>query len=555
MLKRKNVVSESLGRFARFLAIFARNPRGLIGLIIIAFFIFMALGAPLLTPYDPVRDKYVSGSYSAPIWLKYLPATLGGRPNSAENMKIQNNSDFADSLEEWNYTTSPHTSVTHSSDIGAGDGPKGSAKITFQRTEKGTTYGNATVALTKEFYYPFSQKPRKFTPSISLLANGTESETVLQQTKQFYNVTSHQIETIVITTIRVDMDVNITVSVYLQRISDGQIFLLWPYQNQAGEGLDLGVSIVNRIPQPGTIYNVTGKWIDSSVWAADSDGIRYQGVMDVNPVVFNETALPGNYRLGVNVTFQDLDTPSKEVEATIYVDDLYMTFEGTVWGVMGTDHYGADLWSQLVYGSRISLYIGLLASVISVGLGLTVGLAAGYLGKYVDEVLMRFSDMLLVLPGLPLLIVLIAVLGPSTENLILIIGLLGWMGFARLVRSQVLTIKERPFVEAAKAVGAGKTHIISKHILPNVMSLVYVTLATSVPGAIVSEAALSFLGFYDPTKTSWGRMLFEVQANGAVQYWWWVIPPGLCIAILAIAFIMLGFALDEVINPRLRLRR
>jgi len=104
-------------------------------------------------------------------------------------------------------------------------------------------------------------------------------------------------------------------------------------------------------------------------------------------------------------------------------------------------------------------------------------------------------------------------------------------------------------------VGAGKIHIMTKHILPNVVSLIYVTLATSVPGAIVSEAALSFLGFYDPNKMSWGRMLYEVQANGAAQYWWWVVPPGLCIAILAVAFILLGFALDEVFNPRLRMRR
>jgi peptide/nickel transport system permease protein len=232
-----------------------------------------------------------------------------------------------------------------------------------------------------------------------------------------------------------------------------------------------------------------------------------------------------------------------------------MSFEGRVWGIMGTDHHGADLWTELVYGARISLYVGLLASIIGVVIGLIVGLAAGYMGRYVDEFLMRFSDMLLVIPTLPLLIVLVAVLGPALENLIILIGFLGWMGFARLVRSQVLSLRERPFVEAAKAVGAGKTHIMTRHILPNVISLVYVSLATSVPGAIVSEAALSFLGFYDPNKISWGRMLFEAQNNGGVAYWWWVIPPGLCIAALAIAFVLLGFALDEVFNPRLRMRR
>jgi peptide/nickel transport system permease protein len=258
------------------------------------------------------------------------------------------------------------------------------------------------------------------------------------------------------------------------------------------------------------------------------------------------------------MTFQDtrsLVPVNKAVETTVYLDNLWLSFDGRIWGVLGTDQYGRDLWSQLIYGAGISLYVGVLAAVLSVVLGLIVGLAAGYLGRYADEVLMRFSDMLLVIPTLPLLIVLIAVIGPALENLILVVGLLGWMGFARLVRSQVLTLKERPFVEAAKAVGAGKMHIMVKHILPNVVSLVYVSLATSVPGAIVAEAALSFLGFYDPNRMSWGRMLREAQGSGGVRYWWWILPPGMCIAFLAIAFIMLGFALDEVFNPRLRQRR
>jgi peptide/nickel transport system permease protein len=216
---------------------------------------------------------------------------------------------------------------------------------------------------------------------------------------------------------------------------------------------------------------------------------------------------------------------------------------------------GRDIFSQLVYGSRLSLYIGLLSTIIGVGLGLTVGLAAGYLGKVADEALMRFTDMLLTIPGLPLLIVLVSVLGPGLTNMVLILGFLGWMSFARLVRSQVLTLRERPFVEAAKAIGAGRTHIIIRHILPNVMSLVWITLATSVPGNIMAEAALSWLGFFDPNVMSWGRMLHDVQStSGAIANWWWVLPPGLSIAAIAVAFILVGFALDEVLNPKLRRR-
>jgi peptide/nickel transport system permease protein len=148
------------------------------------------------------------------------------------------------------------------------------------------------------------------------------------------------------------------------------------------------------------------------------------------------------------------------------------------------------------------------------------------------------------------------VLGASINNLIILLGVLGWMGFARTVRSQVLSLRERPFIEAAKAAGAGRIYTMTKHILPNVMSLVYVTLATSVPGAVVSEASLSFLGFYDPKVMSWGRMLNAVQfeAQGAFDKWWWAIPPGLCIALLALSFILIGFSMDEVLNPRLRAR-
>jgi peptide/nickel transport system permease protein len=188
-------------------------------------------------------------------------------------------------------------------------------------------------------------------------------------------------------------------------------------------------------------------------------------------------------------------------------------------------------------------------------LGLIVGVVSGYVGGIVDEIAMRFTDALLVIPTLPLLLVLVAVLGSSIWNLIMIIGVLGWMGFARTVRSQTLSLKERPFIEAAKAAGSGTTHIITTHILPNVMTLVYVSLALSVPSAILSEAALSWLGLFDPTVVSWGRMLYDVQYNQGVDKPWWVIPPGISIALVSLSFILLGYALDEVLNPKLRQRR
>jgi peptide/nickel transport system permease protein len=230
---------------------------------------------------------------------------------------------------------------------------------------------------------------------------------------------------------------------------------------------------------------------------------------------------------------------------------------GNTWGIFGTDDQGHDIFTQLVYGSRLSLEVGLIATGIGIGLGLLVGLMAGYLGKVVDEILMRFTDMLLVIPGLPLLIVLVATVGPNLLYIILYLGFFGWMGFARVVRSQVLSLRERPFIEAAKASGAGTGYITVRHIFPNIVSLTYVSLALSVPSAIVSEAALSFLGLGDPTVVTWGSMLGNAQFAGGSSNlaWWWILPPGFAIALISLSFILLGYAMDEMFNPRLRRRR
>jgi peptide/nickel transport system permease protein len=225
-------------------------------------------------------------------------------------------------------------------------------------------------------------------------------------------------------------------------------------------------------------------------------------------------------------------------------------------GPLGTDKLGRSIWTQLVWGSRISLLVGLAATVLAALIGMVVGIAAGFYGRRVGAVLMRLTEWFLVIPFLPLAIVLAAVLGPSIRNIILVIGITSWPSMARLVRAQVLTLKERLYVDRSRALGASQAHLMVRHILPNVSGLILANTTLTVPIAILSETTLSFLGFGDPSRASWGKMLEEAFAQGALseQAWWWYVPPGVAIVLVVLAFTLCGRALEEILDPRLRER-
>jgi len=567
-----------LKRFANFIGIFARSPRGLIGLIIIGGFTLIAFFPSFFGAYDPVNGRSLAGWLAAPAWLKNVPAQLGGMPDLSFNDNPTLNSGFENStLTPWNFTSTDqfmHTTVGHEENF---EGHAGIVDVGFKRGEVGTAYGNITITLTQDFYYQYSGPPFSFRGSLVFLLNGTTTTSShLDKRVNESNRDQWPFPTYNITVSALDVPTKITM--YLVGLAVNRTLPMWPLREQYTTYTPLGMY---GMAMDGTYVNSSetvsllgsneisvnasaGSWVDTDQTSEpiDSNAIRiatmiseqYGAKQFATTVFFPKEATPGWFRLGLNVTFFDKD-PSKPASSDVHLDTLNMRLLGTGWGIMGTDHEGRDLWSQLMYGAGISLYVGVLSTIVAIGIGLTVGLMAGYLGRVVDEILMRICDVLLVLPGLPLLIVLVAVLGTSINNLIILLGVLGWMGFARLVRSQVISLRERPFIEAAKAVGASKTHIMVRHILPNVMSLVYVTLATTVPGNIVAEASLGFLGFTDPNRMSWGLMLNNLNMSAAFQNWWWVIPPGLCIALIAIAFILFGYALDEVLNPRLRLRR
>ncbi|TFF93922.1 ABC transporter permease [Candidatus Thorarchaeota archaeon] len=240
----------------------------------------------------------------------------------------------------------------------------------------------------------------------------------------------------------------------------------------------------------------------------------------------------------------------------VRVRELSCFVYGDYFGLLGTTDKGGDAYSQLVYGSRVSLLIGILATALSTAVGVIVGMAAGYFGGKVDEALMRIVDFLLVIPSLPLMMVLAAFLGPTTWNIILVIAILGWTGTSRLIRSQVLAEKNKAYVESARAIGASDTYIIFRHILPNVTPILFANITLGVVGAILSEAGLAFLGLTDPSEPSWGRMLADARASGGFSNgaWWVVVFPGFMITALSLAFTFVGHTLDQVLNPRLRER-
>jgi peptide/nickel transport system permease protein len=213
----------------------------------------------------------------------------------------------------------------------------------------------------------------------------------------------------------------------------------------------------------------------------------------------------------------------------------------------GTNDIGQDIFSELVFGTRISLFVGFFAAFVSVAVGTLVGLFSGYLRGAADEVLMGATDIVLIIPALPLMIILAAHSSPSIWNIIIVIGALWWTSTARVVRSRVLQLREMPFVEAARGLGAGDGYIVFKHILPNTLQVIMAKFILAVAGAMLTEASLSFLGLGDPLQKSWGMMLnYAFSRGGFINgYWWWYLPPGICISLAVLSFVLIGFGLEE----------
>jgi peptide/nickel transport system permease protein len=238
--------------------------------------------------------------------------------------------------------------------------------------------------------------------------------------------------------------------------------------------------------------------------------------------------------------------------------------------IFGTDELGRDILNLTVHGARVSMVIGLLATIITIFLGAVIGISSGFFGGRIDALLMRITDFFLVLPTFVLALVLapiiLDIVGESSQVagirmtlvvIIIVIGITSWASTARIIRSQALSVKERMFVDRARVIGSGGGHIMRRHILPNVLNLIVANTVLVFAGAILTETLLAFVGLGDPFAPSWGQILSSAEEQGAptLGAWWYIVPPATCIVLVVLSFTLVGGALDAVLNPRLRTRR
>ena len=499
---------------------------GMLGIGIIVFFTVMAGAAPLLAMTSPSQE-WVAGPWAVPQWATLLPQYRGLPPNLEA---------VPQELSSWSILTAKGTSELPAQVTG--DGPAFSGTGYPQNLGEGllvdsnVTYSLATfdgetvLNMTKSFYYGY-RAPYDFKYGVLVYpvrAQGVQDFyfrfLLTSPSGKVYHLSSYAIMS----------------NSFVEHIS---------YNNGVSLGTWTNVNLSNYLP-------------DVNVAAFGPRGFT---MANTGLVFFSQK---GNYTYTVQLVV--IPQAGKTASVKLYLSAPYLFIMGRAYGPLGSDNKGRNLWSQFVYGSRISIEVGLVASAFTVVLGTFIGLFSAVQGGLSDELWMRVADVILVIPFLPLAIVLLFVM---TQNpliarslylwLIVLFSVLSWPGLARVIRSQALSLKERGYVEAARALGAGKYYIMNKHLLPNIMGLVYANLALSVPGFILTEASLDFLFPNASEIPTWGRMISKAydHAASATIYgfgWWWFLFPGLAIVLLSLAFVLLGYSLDEIFNPRLRKR-
>ncbi|MHA1957463.1 MAG: ABC transporter permease [Candidatus Thorarchaeota archaeon] len=469
---------------------YRRHRIGMVGVFLLILFVGMAIFAPFLATHDPATNNKVAPNYLAPGWMSVFDPGGVVSDNYLENPDFLESPDFVvrgTNSDEFSY-------LYHS---GTGEDDFNHINLTWTHDQEPMDYpllpdptGNMPdssdfVYFTQSFIWPFERMPSDVNASMNFATT---------LTGDFLNE-----------------EAPLMFKVYIWLIDSSgnwrQIYASYPpyvpvYQTRAVDlnWYDIIEGFRGMVEVDGEQDDPTDE-LTLAIGLAPTFAFRNFG--GATPEL--------NYTGSVTVSFKS---------STLFV-------YGDYFGYLGTTDKGADAWSQLVYGSRISLVIGILATGLASTVGVIVGLVSGYFGGKIDEALMRVVDFLLIIPWLPLMMVLAAFLGPTIENIIIVI-----------------------------AIGATDTYIIFRHIFPNVTPILFANITLGVVGAILSESALAFLGLTDPSEPSWGRMLADTQATGGFLEgaWWVVVFPGLMITIISLAFTFVGHTLDQVLNPRLRER-
>lgn len=309
----------------------------------------------------------------------------------------------------------------------------------------------------------------------------------------------------------------------------------------------------------GSINNITSGRLFSTDDAIHQKLLNYLNMYNYSQdpkrpqlMLFSEltknSILKGEYIF--NVKFYLFNDKDKIIETKLILG-------GKRFGIIGTDEMRRDLAIGLLWGTPIALFIGLSVSSISILIGLVYGVISGYKGRRIDEGLMRINDIFYSLPTLPLLIILSIIVGRNIFIIVLFLIFFGWMGTAKISRSLALQIKNFQYIEAAKMMGQSEIKIIFKHIIPQLLPLTFASIAISVPGAILAEASLSFIGLGDPSVPTWGQILHEAHLASAASrgLWWWLIPPGMLIALTGLAFVLIGNTFESIFNPKMKKQR
>jgi peptide/nickel transport system permease protein len=504
-------------RIKNFWEDFSHNKIGILGVAIIAAYVVVAIITPVLAPVNP-EQEYVAEQYAYPEWYANLVPSLKNLPRTTYSVltwELQNETLPA-------FVTAQSINDTW-----------------WIRYNNGTT--PVQIVLAAKWNYPWDQ-PKSFDLRLAYGADpGRPAST-------WYA-----------------LELNLTTPSGAIKSSPlwDDTYPIWDsfwwrwqiYNRQPPIGYDQIKSMPGYSAYPflKSMTNVTAVMSPNQLFGR----LGYDPVYLYAGMLRDILGPPGEFTYKMYVTIKPV-AGATNTTCTITLGKPNIKILGLVYGLLGTQVFGCDCWSRLVYGVKISLAVGLVAAVLSTSLGILVGVVAGFSGGAIDEVLMRVVDVLICLPALPILIVLVALFGKSIWYIVLIIAVFGWQGLARMIRAQTLSIREMSFIESAQASGGSKSYIMAKHVIPNIMPIALADMVLSIPGAIVLEAALSFIGFGDPTTPTWGRefnLAYNVGSGFSDFIWWWVIPPGIAITLLCLAFVFVSHAIDEIVNPRLRRRR